>query len=72
MSVQTLKDEMRKLTKPEQLELVHYMIELLATDDFTLSAEWKSEISRREEALNNGSSVGVSAKEVIYKYIANR
>lgn len=58
MSIQEIKKEVRKLNKAEQAELTHFMIELLASDDFELSEEWKAELDRREEAMDKGTSVG--------------
>lgn len=71
MSIQGIKEEVRKLSRSEQAELMHYMIELLATDDFEISEAWKAEIDRREAALDSGKSVGKSAKEVLAKYKRN-
>jgi putative addiction module component (TIGR02574 family) len=68
MSVQAIKEELRKLSRAEQAELMHFMVELLASDDFVLSEEWRAELDRREEALDNGASVGKPAKDVIGKY----
>lgn len=71
MSIQEIKDEVRKLNKAEQAELMHYMVELLASDDFELSDEWKAELDRREKALDKGASVGRPAREVIAKYTSH-
>ena len=70
MSIQVIKEEVSKLNKAEQAELMHFMIELLATENFELSDKWKAEINRREEALHSGKSVGKPAKEVLAKYIS--
>ena len=70
MSIQVIKEEVSKLSKSEQAELMHFMIELLATDSFELSEEWKSELDSREDALKSGASVGKSAREVLAKYTA--
>ena len=69
MSIQVIKEEVIKLNKAEQAELMHFMIELLATDNFELSAGWKAELDRREEALEKEGPVGRPAKEVLAKYI---
>jgi hypothetical protein len=71
MSIQEIKIEVSKLNKAQQAELMHFMIELLATDNFILSEDWKVELDRREKALDDGTSVGRPAKEVIAKYTAN-
>jgi len=71
MSIQVIKAELRKLNKAEQAELMHYMIELLASDDFQLSEEWKIELDIRAKALEGGASIGRPAKDVIAKYTAH-
>ena len=68
MSIQGIKEELSKLSKAEQTELMHYMVELLATDEFEISEKWKAEIDRREAALDSGASVGKPAKEILAKY----
>ena len=68
MSIQAIKEEVIVLSKAEQAELMHFMVELLATDDFQLSDEWQKELERRETALENGASVGKPAREVLAKY----
>lgn len=70
MSIQAIKEELRKLNKTEQAELMHFMVELLASDGFELSDKWKAELDRREEALYKKTSTGKTAKEVIAKYIS--
>ncbi|MEZ4995201.1 MAG: addiction module protein [Saprospiraceae bacterium] len=71
MSIQGIKEEVRKLSRSEQAELMHYMVELLAIDNFELSEAWKAEIDRREAALDSGESVGKPAREVLAKYKRN-
>jgi hypothetical protein len=68
MSIQTLKEELVKLSKLEQTELLHFMVELLTNDDFELSEDWKKELDRREEALKNRTSVGQPASDILSKY----
>lgn len=68
MSIQALKEEVIALSKAEQAELMHFMIELLATDNFQFSDEWQEELERREIALENNTSVGKPAREVLAKY----
>lgn len=72
MSIQTIKKEVSKLKKEEQTELMHFMIELLASENPSISEEWQEEINHREEALNNGTSVGKPAKQVIAKYFKSK
>lgn len=68
MSIQTIKKEVSKLNKKEQAELMHFMVELLAEDSFSLSNDWKKELDLREHALKDGTSIGKPAKDVIAKY----
>ncbi|NRB46994.1 MAG: addiction module protein [Saprospiraceae bacterium] len=68
MTVQLLKEEVSKLSKLQQAELMHYLVELLTAEEFVLSEEWKGEIDRREQALNDGTSIGRPAKDVLTKY----
>ncbi len=70
MHIQAIKDEVRKLSKAEKAELMHFMIELLSDDDFELSQAWKTELDRREEALNSGVATGKPAKDIIAKYLS--
>lgn len=62
MSIQILKEELSKLSRAEQAELMHFMVELLAKDNFELTPAWKAELDRREEALDKGTSVGKPVK----------
>jgi len=71
MSVQAIKKELSQLDKKEQAELMHYLVEPLAGTEFHLSDEWKAELKKREEALENGTSVGRPARDVIAKYLSN-
>ena len=68
MSIEVLKEELSKLSRAEQAELMHFMIELLAKDEFHLTEEWKDELDRRESALEEGTSTGRPARDVIAKY----
>lgn len=71
MSIQAIKEEVSKLSRVEQAELMHFMIELLAKDDFQLSEAWVEELNRREDALDKGESVGKPARGVLSKYKAH-
>jgi hypothetical protein len=70
MTLQSLKKEVSKLSRKEQAELMHFMVELLSGDPFTLSQEWIAELDKREKALEEGASVGKPAREVLAKYKA--
>ena len=71
MSIQAIKEEVSKLSREEQAELIHFMVELLAKDDFQLSEAWKEELGRREQALDKEESIGKPVREVISKYKAH-
>ncbi len=68
MGIEKIKKEVFRLTRSEQIELIHFVIDLLSTDDFELSDEWKKEIDRRVDALIRGTSIGRPARDVISKY----
>ena len=68
MNIQDIKEEITKLPRAEQAELIHFIIDLLAKDDFLLSDAWKEELSSREQALDKGKSKGKPARKVIRKY----
>ena len=70
MSIQAIKEEVSKLSRTEQAELMHFMIELLAKEDFLLSEAWMEELNRREDALDKGESVGKPARDILSKYKA--
>lgn len=68
MSIEVLKEVLQKLSKQEQAELMHFMVKLLASDNTELSDAWKKELDRRESALNDGTSEGQIARDVLNKY----
>ncbi len=56
MTATTIKDEVRKLPRTEQLSLIQFIVQLLQEDDgFLLSDAWKSELDKRDEAYHNGT-----------------
>ena len=67
MRIQTVKEKVIHLEKSEQIDLMHFMIELLSSNDFEFSENWKSEIEERIKSLENGSSIGRPARDVIAK-----
>ena len=67
MHIQAIKEAISKLSRVEQAELMHFMIELLAKDDFQLSEAWMEELSRREDALGKGESIGKPVRDVLSK-----
>ena len=68
MNVVAIKEEIQKWDKAQQADLMHFLVELLSNDKFQLSDTWKNELDKRMEALNNGSSSGRSARDVLAKY----
>ncbi len=68
MSFQAIKQEVIKLDRAKQADLMHFLIELLVSEKFQLSDEWKKELADREEALKAGTSIGRPARDVIAKY----
>lgn len=70
MTLQSIKSEVKNLSIAEQAELMHFMIELLTTEHFTLSEEWKTELEQREKSLEKGDSKGKLLKDVLAKYKA--
>ena len=70
MTIQTIKKEVQNWDKAQQADLMHFLVELLTNDQFQLSENWKNELAKREEALNNGTSLGRPARDVLAKYAA--
>ncbi|MEN0004035.1 MAG: addiction module protein [Bacteroidota bacterium] len=68
MTMQSLKTEVSKLTKLEQTELIHYLVELVASESMDLSDELKEELDKRAQALADQTSIGRPAREVLKKY----
>jgi len=68
MKIQTIKEEIRKLSRREQAEIMHFMIELLAGDDLILSEAWRKELEKREKSLDNDRSIGKPFKDILLKY----
>ena len=55
----TIRNSFLRLSKQEQLELMHYFLKVVATpveDEFTLPDNWKKELDRRDESYKNGAS----------------
>ena len=68
MTIQSIKKEVQSWDKAQQADLMHFLVELLTNDQFQLSENWKNELAKREEALNNGTSVGRPARDILAKY----
>ena len=68
MSIQNLKIEVSQLPRSEQAELMHFLIDLMSSDTFSIPKEWEEELNNREEALENGTSIGKPVREVLAKY----
>ncbi|MGB0864375.1 MAG: addiction module protein [Saprospiraceae bacterium] len=68
MGIQNIKIEVSQLPRNEQAELMHFLIDLMSNDAFLISEGWEKELNNREESLENGTSVGQPAREVLAKY----
>lgn len=68
MSIQNIKFEVSQLPRNEQAELMHFLIDLMTNDNFLISDEWQKELDKREKALEDSTSVGKPAREVLAKY----
>jgi len=68
MSIQNIKIEVSQMPRNEQAELMHFLIDLLTNDTFLISEEWNKELNKREKALEDGTSIGKPAREVLAKY----
>ena len=55
MTTKTIREEVRKLPRAEQLSMIQYIVEILQEDDdFVLSEGWKKELDRRDEDYKAG------------------
>ena len=68
MTLQIVKEEVRKWDKPLQADLMHYLVELMTKEKIKISEEERIELRKRLESLENGTSVGRPAEEVFAKY----
>ena len=62
-----------KLSRPEQLELMQYFLEVFAStkdidENFALSIKWKNELDRRDEAYLKGESKGYSLEDILSEF----
>jgi len=56
MTTTTIREEVRKLARTEQLSLIQYIVEILQEDDdFVLSEAWKEELDKRDEDYRAGT-----------------
>lgn len=56
MTAITIKEEVRKLSRAEQLSLIQFIVQIIQEDDdFVLSDALKEELDRRDEAYREGS-----------------
>lgn len=55
MTAITIKEEVRKLSRAEQLSLIQFIVQIIQDDDdFVLSDALKEELDRRDEAYREG------------------
>jgi len=65
MTIQKLKEEVKKLSPQEQLLFVQYVLgTLIGEADTPLSEDWKKEIDIRSEEYKNGEAKTRSWKEL--------
>ena len=67
MSIEALRPEILKLSKPQRLELARFILDTLVEEnegEFFLSEEQKREISRRIESIKDGTANTFSWEEV--------
>lgn len=58
MTAITIKEEVRKLSRAEQLSLIQFIVQIIQEDDdFVLSDALKEELDRRDEAYREGSEM---------------
>ena len=68
MSIEVLRSEILKLSKPQRLELTRFILDTLVGEDegeFFLSEEQKQEINRRIQSIKDGTAKTFSWEEVI-------
>ena len=68
MSIEVLRSEILKLSKPQRLEFAHFILDTLVEENeggFSLSEEQKQEMNRRIESIKEGTSSTFSWEEVI-------
>ncbi|MEM8528417.1 MAG: addiction module protein [Bacteroidota bacterium] len=65
MSIQAIKKEVNHLSKSEQKELLHYMVEVIAGANDELSLAWKREIDDRIAAYKRGEMQTYSRSEAL-------
>ena len=61
MTTEAIKDQIVKLSRKEQAEIVHFIMNIfVAEDDFELTPEIKSEIDASYEAVESGRDKGLT------------
>lgn len=65
MSIQTLKQELAILTKPEQKELLQYMIGIVAGEDPNAQSNLQAEVETRIAAYQSGKMKTYSRTEAL-------
>lgn len=67
MSIEALRSEILKLSKPQRLALTHFILDTLVEEDkgeFSLSEEHKQEINKRIGSIKEGVAKTYSWEEV--------
>jgi putative addiction module component (TIGR02574 family) len=61
MTAQAIKEEIVQLTRQQQAEIVHFIMDILVEEeDFELTDELKTEIDASYDAIENGVDKGFS------------
>ncbi len=60
MTAQSIKEEIAKLSRKEQAEIVHFIMDMMVEEDkFELTPELRSEIDSSYEAVESGKDKGL-------------
>ncbi len=65
LEVEQWKTQLIVLSPGERVELAHFLLASLESEDENIEAMWDAEASNRVEAIRSGRAVGRSADELI-------
>ena len=61
MTTNAIKDQIIKLTRREQADIVHFIMDIMVSEeDFELSLDLKAEIDASYNAIENGTDEGLT------------
>jgi putative addiction module component (TIGR02574 family) len=70
-----IKESFLKLTKEEQLELMHFFLQVFAgrssvseSEVFTMPEPWKKELDKRDEDYHSGKAKTIPLKEAMAEF----